>query len=105
MRDTHSDYKNFGEYSAFLHSLNGDNSMELSRLRKNLITALREELTSRQWEFVRLHYMEGLKMTQVAEVTGVNVSTVSHTLSRARRRLYRCLRYGAKELLVNETEK
>ena len=33
-------------------------------------------------------------MAEIAQMLGVNPSTVSRTLQRARRRLYRCLRYG-----------
>ena len=101
MQDTHSNYKDYGEYSAFLRSLNCDNSAQHSRLKHNLIKALTEELTARQWEFVSMYYMQGMKMTQIAKISGVNISTVSHTLSRARRRLQRCLRYGAKQLLMS----
>lgn len=32
-------------------------------------------------------------MTQIAQTLGVNCSTVSRTIRRAKQRLYRCLRY------------
>jgi RNA polymerase sigma-70 factor (ECF subfamily) len=76
----------------------------MSRLRKNLALALEEELTKRQMEFVQMHYLQGMSLTQVANTVGVSVPTVSRTLDRARRRLYRCLRYGAKSLLSRENE-
>ena len=55
-----------------------DNKDQINRLKRNLTRALRQDITK---EF------------------GVNKSTVSRTLKRGRQRLYRCLRYGAANLL------
>ena len=41
-----------------------------------------------------LYYDRGLKMNQIAKRLGVNRSTVSRTIKRAKERLYRCLRYA-----------
>ena len=56
--------------------------------------AREEELTARQRELLRLRYEENMTVTEIAAVIGRDKSTVSRTLSRARRRLYKCLRYG-----------
>ena len=40
-----------------------------------------------------------MSMEAIAKELGVNKSTVSRTLKRGRQRLYRCLRYGAANLL------
>ena len=48
----------------------------------------------RQREMVFLYYDRGLKMSQIAQKLGVNRSTVSRTVKRAKQRLYRCLRYA-----------
>ena len=53
-----------------------------------------QELTPRQREMVFLYYDRGLKMSQIAQKLGVNRSTVSRTVKRAKQRLYRCLRYA-----------
>ena len=47
----------------------------------------------RQREMVALYYDQGMTMPQIAERLGVNRSTVSRTLRRARDRLHRFLRY------------
>ena len=52
------------------------------------------ELTARQRELLRLRYEENMTVTEIAAAIGRDKSTVSRTLSRARRRLYKCLRYG-----------
>ena len=46
-----------------------------------------------------LYYGRGMSMEAIAQQCGVNKSTVSRTLKRGRQRLYRCLRYGAANLL------
>ena len=39
-------------------------------------------------------------MRQIAELTGVDKSTVSRNIKRGESRLRRCLRYGAEQLLA-----
>ena len=68
--------------AAWIRENQGDNGEQMARLRRNLRKARQQELTPRQREMVRLYY------------DGVNRSTVSRTLRRAKNRLYRCLRYS-----------
>lgn len=72
----------------------GDNSERLRRLQRNLNQARLQELTPRQRQFLALYYDEGMGMAQIAAATGVNCSTVSRTIARAKRRLQRSLRYS-----------
>ena len=72
----------------------GDNRERIRRLLSNLPLAVQQELTPRQREMVFLYYDRGLKMSQIAQKLGVNRSTVSRTVKRAKQRLYRCLRYA-----------
>lgn len=72
----------------------GDNSERLARLRRSLRQAREQELTPRQRQMLGLYYDQGMNIPQIAEELGVNRSTVSRTLRRARDRLYRCLRYA-----------
>ncbi|MBQ7565627.1 MAG: sigma-70 family RNA polymerase sigma factor [Oscillospiraceae bacterium] len=62
---------------------------QLRRLR----AAIEQELTPRQQCVLRAVYLENRTETDLARELGVNKSTVSRTLSRARDRLRRCLRY------------
>lgn len=75
------------------------NSTELSRLKRNLIRALREDVTARQRQALLLYYAEGLNMREIGERLGVDKSTVSRTIKRGEQRLHRCLRYGAETYL------
>ena len=76
-----------------------DNRDQMNRLKRNLTHALRQDITPRQREYMMLYYGQGMSMEAIARELGVNKSTVSRTLKRGRQRLYRCLRYGAANLL------
>ena len=71
-----------------------DNSERLDRLRRNLRQAREQELTPRQRQVLSLYYDQGMNIPQIAGELGLNRSTVSRTLRRAKDRLYRCLRYA-----------
>ena len=71
----------------------GDNSERLRRLRRRLPDAM-ADLTPRQRQMVRLRYGEKLSVTGIALRLGVNKSTVSRCLRRARQRLYHRLRFA-----------
>ena len=76
-----------------------DNREQMNRLKRNLTHALRQDITARQREYMMLYYGRNMSMEAIAQQCGVNKSTVSRTLKRGRQRLYRCLRYGAANLL------
>ena len=106
MRDTRFDARSsewIGDMTVWLRDHAEDNSEQLERLRRGLRRAREQELTPRQRqmltlyydrEMVFLYYDRGLKMSQIAQKLGVNRSTVSRTVKRAKQRLYRCLRYA-----------
>ena len=61
---------------------------------RNLRLARQQALTDRQRQMLELYYDQGLTMGQIALKLNLNRSTVSRTLSRAKDKLYRCLRYS-----------
>lgn len=71
-----------------------DNGGDLERLRRNLRIACEQELTPRQRELLRLRYEEELSVKEIAQRLALDKSTVSRTITRAKRRLYKYLRYG-----------
>ena len=83
-----------GDLARWLREQSGDNSERLERLRRNIRRAREAELTQRQREMLYLYYDRGHSMTRIAMELAVNKSPVSRTLARARRRLYRCLKYS-----------
>ena len=97
MRSTHLTRRDPGIQAAvelWQKELAVTNEENLTRLRKNLALAIQEELTPRQQEILRLHLSEGLSQVQIAERLGVNKSTVSKTMTRAKHKLERVLRYS-----------
>ena len=81
-----------------------DNSREHSRLKRNLLRAMQEELTPRQRQVIALYYGQKLTMQEIGERIGVDRSTVCRTLHRGEQRLYRCLRYGVRNVGEGEDD-
>lgn len=88
------------EMTLYVQQIAAHNTGEHSRLKRNLIRAIREELTERQREVLTLYYARGMSVNEIAEVLQVYPSTVTRTLRRGERRLFRCLRYGAQSYLL-----
>ncbi len=88
----------------YVQQIAAHNTAEHTRLKKNLIRAIREELTDRQREVLIMYYVRKLSVTEVAAELGVYPSTVTRTLHRGERRLFRCLRYGAQRYLMGMEE-
>ena len=101
-------YRRGGAYAAdmavYARTMAEDNREQRSRLRRNLIRALQEDVTPHQRQALLLYYAEGLNMREIGEQLGVDKSTISRTIKRGERRLRRCLRYGAESLLNAEEE-
>lgn len=85
--------RSYGELASWLREGAEDNAERLAYLKRQLRAAREAELTARQSEVLRLHYEEGLRVTQIAEKLGLHKSTVSRTLSRGKARLRRYLKY------------
>ena len=82
------------DMAAWLRANAQDNDGELLRLKRNLRLARQEALTARQRQLLRMNFEQNKTVTEIAQELGVNKSTVSRTLLRAKRRLYQCLRYA-----------
>ncbi len=87
------------DMAMYSRQIAADNSREISRLKRNLVRCLREDVTSKQRQVLLLYYAEGKNMREIGEALGVDKSTVSRTIKRGERRLQRCLRYGAEAYL------
>ena len=80
--------------AAYMRAVAPDNDEAIYRLKRNLRIARREELTPRQAQMLRLYFDEEKTMTEIAQELNVSKSTVSRTITRAKDRLKRCLRYA-----------
>ena len=81
------------DMAVYARQMSADNSKEISRLKRNLIRALQEDVTPRQRQTLLLYYSDGLNMREIGEKLGVDKSTVSRTIKRARRNLRDRLKY------------
>ena len=63
------------------------NNETLKKVRHALVEIIKNDLTERQKETVVLYYYKKMNMTEIADILGVNVSTVSRTLARARKNI------------------
>ena len=77
------------------------NSSQISRLKRNLIRCIQEDVTERQRTVLLMYYSQGMNMREIGGALGVDKSTVSRTIKRGENRLRRCLRYGAEAYLRN----
>jgi len=83
-----------GDMTVWLRENSEDNSLQMERLRRNLRQARERELTQRQKQILDLYYDQHLSINKIAHLLGVQPSTVSRTLERARNRLRKCLQYA-----------
>ena len=103
MKDTRSNARNkpsdtrssewIGDMTVWLRDNSEDNSLLLERLRRNLRQAREKELTPRQKQMLEMHFEQNMSVSEIAQDLGVNVSTVSRTLKRAKDRIRRYLKY------------
>ena len=83
-----------GDLAVWLRENAETNNEQMSRLRRNLLKAIDEDLTPRQREVVSMHYFNGLSVAKIAEKLNVDRSTVSRTLARAEQNLRKMLKYA-----------
>jgi DNA-directed RNA polymerase specialized sigma24 family protein len=65
-----------------------------------LRNALKNDLTPKQRKLIKMYYMDQMTMQDIADELGVNISSVSRVLKRARKTLNASLSYGGRNLLV-----
>ena len=84
----------YGEMAAWLREQGEDNEGDILRLKRNLRIVREAELTPRQRQLLEMRFEQNMSNIDIAQALGLDRSTVSRTLTRARRRVYRFLRYG-----------
>lgn len=83
-----------GDMTVWLCENGDDNAAQLERMRRSLRQARQQALTPRQREMLIMRYEQNMSGSEIARELGLNRSTVSRTLRRARDRLRRCLQYS-----------
>ena len=96
MRNTPYSIRNnevYGDMAAWLRANAEANESDVRRLKRNLRLAREEELTPRQRQLMQMRFEQNMSVTEIADALGLDKSTVSRTITRAKQRLYKCLRY------------
>ena len=96
MRNTPYSIRNnevYGDMAASLRAHAEDNESDVRRLKRNLRLAREEELTPRQRQLMQMRFEQNMSVSEIAQALGLDKSTVSRTITRAKQRLYKCLRY------------
>ena len=70
-----------------------DNGERLKRLKRAMRDVIKNELTPRQREVINMRFFDGLSGNEIAGKLGLDHSTVSRTLARARKNVYDRLKY------------
>ena len=83
-----------GDMAVWIRENAGDNEEQMARLLRNLRKAREEELTPRQRQMLEMRFEQNMKISEISEALGVNRSTVSRTIIRAKKRLRKCLQYS-----------
>lgn len=81
------------EIAALIGDTESNNSEKHRLMLKILRKVILEELTERQREMITLYYFDRANIPQIAEMLGVNRSTVSRTISRGRRNIMEKMKY------------
>ena len=84
----------YGDMAEWLRTHSEDNESDMRRLKRNLRIVREEELTARQRQLLQMRYEEGMTVSAIARELGVDKSTVSRTITRAKARIRRALRYS-----------
>jgi RNA polymerase sigma factor (sigma-70 family) len=71
----------------------------VKHLKTTSLLAIKEELSEKQMLYFTMYYLNGISIKEIAEMNGVNKSTVSRTITRGKRRLAKVLRYAAPHVM------
>ncbi|MBQ6337267.1 MAG: sigma-70 family RNA polymerase sigma factor [Ruminococcus sp.] len=73
--------------SYLLYNRGSTNRPERERMKRLLYRAIRHELTDRQRDCLTLHYLQRMKVKDIAAQLGLSKSTVSRHITAAERKL------------------
>lgn len=97
MIDSALPYRNseaVGSLQEYLKDTASTNDEALLRAKNVLSKTIQTELTPKQQEYLLMQFCDGLTVTEISRRCGVDKSVVSRTISRAKRRLYHCIKYA-----------
>ena len=79
--------KAVSDESFFTDAPSVENGIDRKLIKKALLYVINQELSPKQRQYVVMYYSENLNMEEIAKRCGVSKSTVSRTVSRARKNI------------------
>lgn len=86
-------------FRSWLLEGSGDNIQDIQRAKKAIHIILNEYMTECQRQYILCFFVEGMSATQIAELYGVDKSTVSRTIRRGIKTMYSYLRFTSLALM------
>lgn len=72
---------------------NGDNKSQIAKMKKACLMLIDMELTETQRRYFIMYYVNSLSMPEIAEILGVNKSSVSRSISAGLKKLRKRAKY------------
>ncbi|MBR2284555.1 MAG: sigma-70 family RNA polymerase sigma factor [Ruminococcus sp.] len=69
------------------------NSDKIRKMKKVLYDVIQNELTERQREFIEFYFYDGMNTIEIAQKCSISPQAVSAVLIRAKRRMYKVMKY------------
>ena len=69
------------------------NKVKIERLKKMVALIIKQELTKRQKQILKLYFIDNFKYCEIAKMLNVNKSTISRTKDRAFKSIEKILKY------------
>lgn len=86
--------------ASYLDWMHGESESGRDRIIELLRTAIREDLSEKQMTYLTRYYIDGMTQGEIGELYGVDKSSVSRTLSRAKNNLKKVMKYADKRILA-----
>lgn len=81
----------FAAFRCYVEEHARDNTHDLDRMKAAIPEIIHEKLTEKQRNYILVYFFDGLNVREIGERYGVNKATVSRTIRRGMRRIYKQL--------------
>lgn len=93
MRKVSLNVLEFDKKSRYIfNEFDNDDSEHIEKIKNNIQFIIENDLTKRQKQLIELYYFDNIKIEDIAKMLKINVSTVSRTIKRGKKRLYERLK-------------
>lgn len=82
-------------FLSWIQSEGETNTADIEHTKKAMLIVLQEYVSNKQRTYIMLYFAEQKTVREIGELFGVSASTVSRTIHRGLKRMYRYLRFTA----------